>query len=63
MMLYWLLLAGVLIVVFSALRKRLRRQTRQLNRQTTRFDEFTAETLKIRKLSDREAEAANRQKS
>ena len=60
MMLYWLLLAGLLIVVFSALKKRLRRQARELNRQTTRFDEFTEKTLELRKQTDREAESAYR---
>lgn len=60
MMLYWLLLAGLLVVVFSALKKRLRRQIRELNRQPTRFDEFTEETLQLRKQTDREAESASR---
>ena len=59
-MLYWLLLAGLLVVVFSALKKRLRRQIRELNRQPTRFDEFTEETLHLRKQTDREAESASR---
>ena len=58
MTVYWLLLAGLLVLVFSALRKRLRKQKRELSEQPTRFDEFADETRRIRRKLDRMTDLA-----
>lgn len=55
MTIHWLLLAA-LVLVFSALRRRLRRQGRVLDRQITRLDHFAAENRRQRRRDDRESD-------
>lgn len=56
MTIYWIIFAG-LAWLFSSAKRRLRRQQRALDRQVSRFDEFTAENLRQQRRSDRELDA------
>jgi hypothetical protein len=61
---YWILLgAAVLLIAHSVLRRRLRRQVRDLKHQDSRLDEFAAENRRLQRQSDRAVDNQQRTES